>query len=108
MKRIQNQPALAIAVLGLLLGLSIGKIYQQRLQINQIRHEAAIFPILSAQELIPAMEIPEDLQRHESTLENETERIKEEMARLQTELESVRREHEALLDAHLRQLGRAQ
>jgi DNA-binding transcriptional MerR regulator len=106
MKKIQNQPALAIVVLGLLLGLSIGKIYQQNLDIKQIKKATALEFFTSENEEIAPM--VDQLSAHESKLEAETARIKEEMARLQVELEAVRRAHEKLLDQHLRQLGRAQ
>lgn len=103
MKKIQNQPALAIVVLGLLLGLSIGKMYQQNLQIKKAT--TLEFFTSENKEIAP---IVDQLSAHESKLEAETARIKEEMARLQVELEAVRRAHETLLDQHLRQLGRAQ
>lgn len=106
MKKIQNQPALAIVVLGLLLGLSIGKIYQQNLHIQQIEKTATL-ELFSTNQSHPAPSV-DKLSAHESKLEAETARIKEEMARLQVELEAVRRAHEKLLDQHLRQLGRAQ
>ncbi|HKK77353.1 MAG TPA: hypothetical protein VJ953_19905 [Saprospiraceae bacterium] len=106
MKKIQNQPALTIVVLGLLLGLSIGKIYQQNLQIKQIEKTSKLSLLKPVQNKLAPTAVK--LSEHESKLEAETARIKEEMALLQVELEAVRRAHEKLLDKHLRQLGRAQ
>lgn len=108
MKKIQNQPALAIVILGLLLGLSISKIYQQKLQINEFKKGATAFPVVFSGEVISIPEAPVALKKHEVKLEHETERITEEMARLEAELEAVRQAHDRLLDAHLRQFGTAQ
>lgn len=104
MKKNQNQAALTIAVLSLLLGLSTGKIYQQQLQLSSVDKTTAL--PLSAPHSKVLISASHQLNANESILEAETARIKKEMAQLQSELEAARRAHEQIIDRHLRELGR--
>ena len=120
MKFLKNKPALVITLLGLLLGISIGKNYQQKQTIQTLQsefqvqadfdfdyHERIHIALPEIKEI--AAEVNQArLQAHEQDLELETERIKAEMAHLQAEYERVLREHEVLLEAHLRSAGKAQ
>ena len=89
----QNKPAIVIALLGLALGFSIAKNYQQRLEIRHLHYhmeEARHFdfengihielPVLNLDEVLSSE--PSD---HEADLEKETDRVKREMAQLQQE-----------------------
>lgn len=120
MKFLKNKPALVITLLGLLLGSSIGKNYQQNQLIQTLHSEFQVSTDFDFdyQERIH-IDLPEvievekvvnhaQLQAHEQDLELETERIKAEMAHLQAQYERVLREHEALLEAHMRSAGKAQ
>jgi hypothetical protein len=124
MKFLKTKPALVITLLGLLLGISTAKNYQQKQSIQNLQsaftsdYEFDIHEFDFHERI--HIDLPEDvfleleamnvarLQAHELDLEVETERIKVEMARLQAEYEKVLREHEILLEAHLRSAGIAQ
>lgn len=118
MKFLKNKPALVITLLGLLLGISIGKNYYQSQQIQDLQSSfQSEFEFQFDYDDHIHIDLPEQvtevvnvarLQAHEHNLESETERIKAEMAHLQAEYERVLREHEVLLEAHLRSAGKAQ
>lgn len=120
MKTLKNKPALVITLLGLLLGISIGKNYYQNQQIKDLQssfqseaefefdyHEHIHIDLPELLEAEAEVNFAR-LEAHEHNLESETERIKAEMAHLQAEYERVLRDHEVLLEAHLRSAGKAQ
>lgn len=118
MKFLKNKPALVTTLLGLLLGISVAKNYQQHQQFQSLNAEFQSDFEFDYHDRIhidlpEIMELTEEVQfarlhEHEKDLELETERIKAEMAHLQAEYERVLREHEVLLEAHLRSAGKAQ
>lgn len=105
MKFLNNKPAAIIAAMGLLLGVSMFKIYQQRLQLRELRQESChhqhhhhhhdcgegIIHVEIPDIEIPNIEIPdihteelqEELSRQQELFEAEMERLQEEFERME-------------------------
>jgi len=104
MKFIKNKPVATIMALGLLLGLSIGKIRQQ----NLLLHALQDAPELSCQ-WHTEMGFSGDISFEESinivhqdaALEENTERLLREMAILQNEYEAMLREREVFIQERI-------
>ena len=112
MKFFQNKAVLLITVLGLLLGFSLAKNYQQRLTIEHLQQIECphpqfdfgeqIFIDIPVRNLINmGEEVPFEIYEHEIDLEVATELMKEQMAKLQEEYEIMLSEHEHLIENHI-------
>ena len=111
MKLFKNKAVLLITVLGFLLGASFVKIYQQRLMIQQLQELECpqthfdfgehIYIDLPQLKLEMGEEIPFEIYQHEEDLEEATELMKENMARLQEEYERMLSEHELMIEQHV-------
>lgn len=104
MKFITNKPLATILALGLLLGLSIGKIRQQHLLLQALQDAPEYSCHWHSEMRLPgdfSFEESTDIVHLDAALEEKTERLMREMALLQMEYDAMLREREVFMQERI-------